>query len=577
MITNPARYAMITNPNPIYDLEYRYHVMTPMRDGVKLSSDIYIPKGKGPFPVILTRTPYGNNDPMRAERLVYFAKRGFVTVFQDCRGRFDSDGDWEPFRTEREDGYDTLDWISKQDFCNGNIGVTGRSYEGYCSWIVAPDHHPALKAIIPIVPLPDPVINVPYQNGALFWNMIVWGLMVHARTNQNTGLINWPPLYNHVPLRTLDKACGFDSQTWQNWCDHPTFDAWWKKVCYMHQWDKVDIPVMHICGWYDDDGISTYKNFPGMRKNAPNQDTKDKQMLVIGCWPHKTNASSVVGEIDFGGGAVIDLNGIMFRFFAKHITGEDHYAKPEPRCRIFIMGKNKWYGFDDLPVPGAKTTKFYLHSYGNANSLFGDGILSTDAPTAKENPDNYIYDPDNPVPYVTDPVALQLGEACDQQSIERRPDVLVYTSEPFHEDIIICGRIFAELYISTDAKGTDFTGKLVDVYPNGRAIQVCDGIQRAEFRNSLEKPEWLEKGKIYKVTIDMWATGLCFLKGHSIRLEIASSAVPKFTRHLNTDTNQMDETNPIKANQVVYHDREHQSALIADLVSEKIIQKSLLE
>jgi putative CocE/NonD family hydrolase len=571
---------MITSLNPKYEIECRIDVKTPMRDGINLSTDLYLPKGKGPWPVVLTRTPYGNNDPIRAERLLYFTKRGFACAYQDCRGRHDSDGEWEPFRFERNDGYDTLDWLSKQDFCNGSIGVTGRSYEGYNAWIIAADRHHALKAIIPIVPLPDPVINVPYQNGVFFWNMIVWGMMVHGRTNQNTNLVNWPAVYNYVPLRTLDKTIGMESKTWQNWMKHPRFDDWWKEVCYMHLWDKVDIPVLHVCGWYDDDGISTYKNFPGMRKNAATPQARDQQKLIIGCWPHKTNVSSVVGEIDFGERAIIDLNGLMLKFFAKHLAGEDHYTKPEPRCRIFIMGENTWHGFDDWPIPGAKNSKFYLHSDGSANSIFGngqlilDGTLSSNAPDKKESADKFTYDPDNPIPYVTDPVALQLGEACDQQSIERRPDVLVYTSEPLKDDLVICGRIFAELYISTDVKGTDFTGKLVDVYPNGKAIQICDGIQRVEYRNSLEKPEWLEKDKIYKVTIDMWATGIRFFKGHSVRLEISSSAVPKFTRHMNTDSDPADEIHPVTAHQVVYHNSEYPSALIADIISEDVLRDS---
>ncbi|MBU1023090.1 CocE/NonD family hydrolase [bacterium] len=568
---------MITTPNPEYELEIRLDIKVPMRDGIKLSTDLYLPKGNGPFPVVITRTPYGNNDEMRAERLLYMARRGFACAFQDCRGRFDSDGEWEPFRTERHDGFDTIQWLSEQKFCNGSVGVTGRSYEGYNAWIVAPNHHPALKAIIPIVPLPDPVINVPYQNGALFWNMIVWGFFVHSRTNQNTALINWPALYKHVPLRTLDKAAGIDSKTWQNWLKHPTFDDWWKEVCYMHQWGKVDIPVMHICGWYDDDGISTYKNFPGMRKYAPDQKTKDDQMLVIGCWPHKTNVSSVVGEMDFGPQALIDLNGIMFRFFAKHLAGEDHYKKNEPGCRIFIMGENRWHGFDDWPIPGSKKTKFYLKSDGNANSLFGDGLLTREKPAENQPPDKYTYDPDNPVPYITDPVELQLGEASNQQSIERRPDVLVYTSAPLENDMVICGRVFAEIYISTDVEATDFTGKLVDVHPNGMAIQLCDGIQRAEYRNSLEKAEWLKKDEIYKVTIDMWATGIRFSKGHSIRLEISSGAVPKFTRHMNTSNDPADEINPVIANQIVYHDADHPSALIVDIIPGEVLLKSAME
>lgn len=568
---------MLTSPTPKYRVLPRFHVRVPMRDGVHLSTDLYLPEGCGPWPVLLTRTPYGNSSRQdRCEQLVWFAQRGFACAYQDCRGRYDSEGEWEPFRSEREDGLDTLAWLAAQDFCNGRIGVTGRSYEGYCTWALAYDSHPALKAIAPIVPLPDPVLNVPYQNGALFWNMLVWGLMVHGRTNQNTLPVNWTELYQRLPLRELDKAAGFDSATWRHWCDHPTRDAWWKQVCYMQRYADVRVPALHVCGWYDDDGISTYLNYPGMRRGGA-VEARDAQRLIIGCWPHATNKSSVVGELDFGPGALIDLSAMLLRFFAQHLAGEDHGLARDPRCRIFIMGENRWHGLSDWPVPGAVTTRYYLHSGGAANSLFGNGALSLERPAGGETPDRYTYDPDNPVPYITDPVALQLGEACDQQSIERRGDVLCYTTPPLAEDVVICGRVFAELYVESDAPGTDFTAKLVDVWANGRAIQVCDGIQRAEFCDGLEAPQWLEPGRVYRVVVDMWATGLRFLKDHRIRLEVSSSAVPKFCRHLNTDTAQADETQPRLARQVLHHNAAHPSALMVDVVPEDVLSDTAIE
>ena len=590
---------MITSLTPKYEVEQRIDIKVRMRDGTKLSTDLYIPKGKGPWPVILARTPYGNHDQTRLAMKIWLAQRGFVFAFQDCRGRHDSAGDWEPFRTERADGFDTIAWLAKQDFCNGNIGMMGGSYEGYTTWMAATSFHPKLKAIVPIVALPDPVINVPYQNGTFFWNMIVWGLLIFGKTNQNLTNINWNKLSTYLPLRKLDEAVGIKSQTWQHWMDHPTFDKWWKEVSYMHLWSKVNIPALHICGWYDDDGISTYKNFPGMRHHAKTPKARNAQELLIGCWAHKVNVSSKVGEIDFGPQALIDMNSLILKFFARHLCGEDHSAqndvtlnevkslagrktqilrsaqndrkRTEPRCRIFIMGENKWRGVSDWPIPKAKTTRFYLHSNGQANSLYGDGVLGDKASTTNDKPDQYVYDPKDPTPYVTDPVSLQLGEATDQQAIERRMDVLVYSTPPLKQDTIICGRVFAELYISTDVPGTDFTGKLVDVWPNGRAIQLSDGIQRAEVRNSLAKAEWLKVGQVYKVTIDMWATGMRFLKGHQIRLEISSSAVPKFTPHLNTDTDQADETKGRIAHQVVHHSADYPSALIVDVVPEKAL------
>jgi len=567
---------MITSPHPAYDLDIRTHVPVPMRDGTELSADLYLPRGKGPWPVLLTRTPYSNSDPVRSERLLWFARRGFACVHQDCRGRHDSDGEWEPFVTERQDGMDTLEWIARQSFSNGSVGATGGSYEGYTAWVLAPDRHPSLKAICPLVPLPDPVLNVPYQNGALFWNMIVWSFLVHGRTNQNVAPIRWRPLFEHLPLRTLDAAAGMESRTWQRWLDHPTLDGFWKELGYMDRLERVDIPVLHVCGWYDDDGISTYRNYPGMRARAATAAAREAQRLVVGCWAHKLNASSTVGEIDFGPGALIDLSSLRLRFFARHLAGELHEPAEEPRCRIFLMGENRWRRFDDWPIPGARTTRLYLHSGGGANTLFGDGRLLPEPPGGDQPPDRYDHDPRSPVPYVTDPAGLQLGEAWDQQAIERRPDVLVYTTPPLETDLVVCGRVFAELYVSSDAPGTDFTGKLVDVWPDGRAIQLCDGIQRAEYRNSLERAEWLEPGKVYRVTVDLWATGIRLLRGHSLRLEVASSAVPKFCRHLNTAADPASETEPRVARQTLHHTKEHPSALVVDVVPEEALEGTVI-
>jgi len=553
---------MITSLTSAYPIQNKIDVKIKMRDGVFLSTDLFIPEGKGTFPLILTRTPYGNHDPARLAFKYWMAERGFAYAFQDCRGRYDSDGVWEPFRFERDDAYDTIDWLSRQDFCNGNIGMTGGSYEGYCCWVAAPNSHPALKAIAPIVPLPDPVINVPYQNGAFFWNMIVWGLMVYGRTNQNTKNIPWQDFYLSRPLAEMDRMIGMDSRAWQNWMAHPTWDNWWKEVCYMHEYEKVDLPILHICGWYDDDGISTYQNFPGMRLQGKTLTARNAQELIIGCWPHQINKSSKVGALDFGERAVIDLNEKLLVFFAKHLANEMHKEEATHRCELFIMGENKWRKFDDWPIPGSVETKFYLHSRGQ---------LGEDFPGVEEAPERYTYDPKNPAPYVTDPVAMQLGEASDQREIEQREDVLVFSTSVLTTDLVICGRVFVYLYFSTDVPATDFTGKLVDVYPDGMAIQLCDGIQRAEFRESLEKAEWLVPGQIYKLKIDLWATGIRILTGHQIRLEISSSAVPKFYPHANTSADQAMEMNPVIAHQVIYHDASHPSYVNLPIVPETVL------
>lgn len=551
-----------------------YHQMVRMRDGVHLSADILLPEKEGPFPVILIRTPYGNHDKARLEQKIWLAKHGFAVVFQDCRGRHDSEGEWEPFRFEAEDGVDTLDWISKQIFCNGNIGMMGGSYEGYCCWMAAIQSPHSLKALIPIVPLPDPVVNVPYQNGAFFWNMIVWGLMVHGRTNQEVSMVDWPQYYLTFPLKQMAEKVGFDSQAWKHWMLHTSKDEWWKKVCYQHLLHQVNIPVLHISGWYDDDGIATFLNYPVMRKH-PNQLVSENQSLIIGAWPHKINKNQKIGQVDFGSTCLIDLNQQIAQFFRKHLAG-DPVPDNTSRCRLFIMGDNQWIGTNDWPMEGTEQTRLYLHSHGSANSVNGDGWLSFDPPQL-EMTDSFLFDPSHPVPYLTDPNTLQLGEAYDQAEIEKRDDVLVYSTLPLEKDLVVCGRILLHLWVQSDASGTDFTGKLVDVWPTGEAIQVNDGIQRAEFRNNLEKPDWLSPDQVYPITIDLWATGINFKKGHRIRIEVSSSAVPKFYPHHNTKEIQSEAVEWKKANQTVFHQKDRESFLEIQTIPHELVTNNVIE
>ncbi len=541
-----------------------------MRDGIRLSADLLIPDKRGPFPVILIRTPYGNHDKARLEQKIWLAKRGFAVVFQDCRGRHDSEGEWEPFRFEAEDGFDTLKWIANQPFCNGHIGMMGGSYEGYCCWMAAVQSPPSLKAMIPLVPLPDPVVNVPYQNGAFFWNMIVWGLMVHGRTNQEVSMVDWPKFYLTTPLKEMAEKTGFQDKTWENWMTHTMKDDWWKKVCYQPLLPQVRIPVLHISGWYDDDGIATFTNYPAMRQN-PDPETRNQQELLIGAWPHKINKNQKIGQVDFGPTCLIDLNKPIAQFFWKHLVN-DQDVPITSRCRLFIMGDNQWIGTEDWPIEGSQSGKLYLHSHGSANSLHGDGWLSFDPPQEEES-DTFLFDPANPVPYLTDPNTLQLGEAFDQTEMEQREDVLVYTTPPLKEDLVICGQLFLQMWIQTDAPGTDFTGKLVDVWPTGEAIQINDGIQRAEFRNQLESPDWLSPDQVYPIRIDLWATGICFKKGHRIRIEVSSSAVPKFYPHHNTKEIQSEAVEWKKARQRVFHQVGRESYLEIQTIPANVIQE----
>jgi len=534
-------------------------------DGARLSTDVYLPEDDGPWPCVLIRTPYNNNDPVKKIPLAReFASSGYAVAIQDVRGRYDSEGEWEPFFNEAKDGLAAQRWLAGQDFCDGSIALMGRSYEGYCAWVQAFGHHPAVRAIIPIVALPDPVVNVPWQNGSPFWNMMTWALFVHGRTNQDVEQYDWESLYSFRPLNRLDEQLGFKSKAWRDWMDHPLKDEYWKRACYMHRMAELDIPALHICGWYDDDGPSTYNNYPNARRLAV---SRDEQYLLIGPWPHATNTKCIIHGVDFGPEEVIDLNGFILDWLDMIIGGRPKNWGDRKRARIFLMGSNTWHDMDDWPPPDAVEKSLYLSSGGSANTMFGDGAL-LDEPTEQGNAfDEYIYDPDHPTPYLYDAGTLQVGGPFDARPVERRDDVLCYTSAILEEDLVICGRVFAELWVSSSAEDTEFCAKLCDVHPNGVSRQLCDGNIRLALRESLEKPDPVCPGEVAKVRIDLWATGTRILKGHRIRLEVASAAMPKFAAHTNTLDPPGSAVDAVIATNRVYHDIEHPSRVILPVTS----------
>ncbi len=590
----------MTDHNPRMFLD----MSCPAADGARLSTDVYLPDGApgDSYPVIFIRTPYSNNEPVKKIGLTRkYTAAGYAVAIQDVRGRYDSDGVWEPFFNEAADGIAAQAWLADQPFCDGRIAAMGRSYEGYSVWMQTFGHHPALKAIIPIVALPDPVVNVPWMNGSPFWNMITWAMFVHGRTNQAVEHYDWEALYRARPLDRLDERLGFTSKAWRDWMAHPTKDDYWKRGCYMHRMEELDIPALHICGWYDDDGISTFANYPAARALSK---CADGQYLLIGPWPHATNTKTIIHGVDFGPEEIIDLDGFIIAWLDRVVKGDDSKWGERGRAHIFIMGDNKWHDFDDWPPPGVKETDFYLHSRGQANSMLGDGELvccNSNAPTSKfacsedgkcgttdgqvgAPSDSYVYDPDDPTPYLYDAGTLQVGGPFDARPVERRDDVLCYTTKPLENDIVICGRVYAELFVSTTAEDTEFVAKLVDVHPSGLARQLCDGnvrlaLREAEevndtnagdpylfLRKSLEKTDPVPQGEVVRVVIDMWATGIRIFAGHRVRLEIASAALPKFAAHTNTLDPAGSAVRTVIATNTVWHDAERASRVVLPVI-----------
>jgi putative CocE/NonD family hydrolase len=313
---------------------------------------------------------------------------------------------------------------------------------------------------------------------------------------------------------------------------HHLKDDYWKPACYMHRMAELDIPALHISGWYDDDGISTWANYPESRKVSK---CPDGQYLIVGPWPHATNTKCIIHGVDFGPHEVVDIDGWIIEWLDM-VLGRARSSRAVPRARVFIMGENRWAELNDWPHEDTHEEAWLLKSRGRANSLFGDGRLSlSEFSSERESAiDEYVYDPDNPTPYLYDAGALQVGGPFDARPVQRRDDVLCYTSEPLTEPLTICGRVFADLFVSSTAEDTEFCAKLCVVFPNGEARQLCDGNVRLALRNTLEKLEPVPPGKVARVKIDMWATGVTIAPGSSLRVEVASAALPKFAAHTNT-------------------------------------------
>lgn len=533
-------------------------VSVPVRDGIQLSADIYLPDTEGVFPAIVIRTPYGKSTQTHHDTGAFFAERGYVVMVQDVRGRGDSEGEFNPYRHDGKDGYDSIEWIAEQKYCSGDVGTYGGSYLGRIQWLTALEAPPALKTMVPVVTPSDPFVEWP--TGVPGPHSICWTYMTSGRMQQNTALVDWEEIYQTLPLVDMDVKAGRYSERWREEVSHNYLDDWWKEICYQDKFDDIDLPVLHISGWYDDEQIGTPLNFYGMTHTDKNKKSKSSQRLLMGPWSHQVNASTKVGDIDFGEAALIDMNAYLLKWFDYWLKGIDNGTNQAPAVDIFVMGDNKWRSENEWPLNRTEWRKLYLNSGGRANSRFGDGTLEKEVQETSGT-DTYTYHPKDPVPFITEMLSHQIGGPDDYASIERRDDVLVYSTEKLETDIEVTGPVKAEIYASTDAVDTDFMVKLLDVHPDGYVQRLTDGMVRGRFRNGMEHPELLKPGEIYLFEVDCWNTSHVFKKGHRIRVEIASSAFPKYDRHLNTGDILGVTSDMIQAEQTIYHDAAHPSGI----------------
>ena len=573
-------------------LKVETNVAATMRDGTTLYADVYRPDGPGTFPTLLQRTPYDKSaalasqmlDPMKA------AKAGFALVIQDTRGRFTSGGEFYCFADDINDGYDTVEWAASQPWSSGKVGMIGASYVGATQWLCATTRPPHLVAIAPNVTASNYHNGWTYQGGAfeLGFNAS-WTLLQLTLANFKThsGVKSIPQArqgdlvksvdemtdaFLHLPLKDMPHLKGGLADYYFDWLEHPSFDDYWKNLCIEDQHSNINTPALNIGGWYDIFLGGTIRNYLGMRKNAATEEARSGQKLIIGPWQHSSRGGSMAGSHYFGVAAdamALGLDEIHLRWFQQWLKGEDTGMLEEPPVKIFVMGDDVWRNENEWPLARAQNTNYYLHSGGNANTLRGDGELSP-VPPSDESPDVYLYNPANPVPtrggqLCCNPYFATSG-SFDQNEIEERSDVLVYSTPVLERDVEVTGPITVTLWAATSVTDTDFTAKLVDVCEDGCARNLTDGIIRARYRESMSSPSLLEPGRAYCYTIDLWATSNVFKAGHKIRLEVSSSNFPRFDRNTNTGGVIAADTELKPAIQTILHDAAHPSHVTLPIV-----------
>jgi putative CocE/NonD family hydrolase len=577
---------------PIYDVILDDEVPVPMRDGIGLATDIYRPDADGKFPVVLVRTPYKKE--MNEIQARFYARRGYVFAVQDCRGRFASPGQWEPFFNEPKDGYDAIEWLAVQPWSNGKVGMIGASYLGWVQWWAARENPPHLVTIIPNVSPPDPYFNIPYEYGAFFLLGAIWWADVleteaTADITQKTLLEisekKYATLLRHLPVFELDSiVLGNKNEYWREWIQHPDNDKYWDRASFLKYLENLNIPVYHQSGWFDGDGIGSKLNYLAMAKYGHGY-----QKLVLGPWGHTAEATRLGrNDTDFGPNAIVDMQRSYMRWLDHWLLGIENGIDKEPMVSLFVMGSNEWLYGDKYPLPETRFTKFYLSSGGQANASSGDGRLSTEpASDGGAVSDTFSYDPGNPTP---DPVLYfgsedstgeEKSDTAAAKSIEaerakarayysevdlERADILVYDSPPMDEAITIVGPISAVLYASTSAKDTDWFMRLSKVDEDDLVFPLVHGVIRARYRNSFSEPELIPDNRAYEYHLDMWQTGIAIPKGSRLRVEVASACFPTFSRNLNTGGHNETETEYIVARQVIYHDKDHPSHILLPII-----------
>jgi uncharacterized protein len=573
-----------TRAQQTYEVIAQNNVPMRTRDGVTLYADIYRPRADGKFPVILMRTPYDKSVSWAVTPAYQIAAHGYIAVVQDVRGRYTSEGEWYTFRHESDDGYDAVEWVAALPYSNGKVGMTGASYVGATQMLAAIAHPPHLAGICPAVTASNYHDGWTYQSGALEqwfdenWTTqlatnTLWRL-IEKNTNALPGAPTLPlthyPAFNYASLPAAADATAQLAPYFLDWLTHPDYDSYWKQWSIEEHFADIRVPALHIGGWYDIFLNGTLRNYMGIKARGGSEAARNGQRLLIQIGGH-AGFGRRIGDVEFGDEALkfppTQVLLAWYDYLFKDVQNE--FADSSKPVTVFVMGENKYHQESDWPPPEAKPTRYFLHSSGSANSLRGDGSLSL-TPPKKEASDKFTYDPANPVPTIGGSLCCDAEHyepgPRDQRAAENRDDVLIYSTSPLADDIEVTGPVTLELWAKSSAVDTDFTAKLVDVSPDGFAMDLTDGILRMRYRDSQEKPVLMNPGQVYKISVDLWATSNVFKKGHILRLEVSSSNFPRFDRNLNTGADQATSRDYVSATNMILHDAEHASALLLPVI-----------
>ncbi|KPQ13096.1 MAG: CocE/NonD family hydrolase [Algoriphagus marincola HL-49] len=585
-------------------------VMMPMRDGIRLATDIYRPKTDEPVPIVFSRTPYNFNTygdgELRTRTMqsaLSWVKKGYAYVVQNERGRFFSEGEWDILGTPLTDSYDAFDWMQDQSWSNGKIGLLGCSSTAEWQMAAASLNHPALAALVPqgfgagVGKIGDFVEQGNwYRGGAgqMLFTAWLYGTQhdpMAPRLQRGIAQedllrlqrfydmapeyprVDWKEGLAHLPVQDIIKNVNGPQGIYEEMITRKPNDARWYQGGLYHDDMPFDKPSMWFVSWYDVSSSPNIALYNHARENAISQMARDNQYLVIApvlhCAYTRASENTIVGERSVGD-ARWNYDEVITAWFDKWLKGEDSNTINElPKVTYYTMGSNEWQSSDVWPPKEAVMTSFYLDSEGNANTRNGDGKLVPKAPK-KENQDTFSYDPMDPVPSYGGNVcctgnAVQ-GGAFDQSEMELRDDILVYTSEPLEEGVEVSGFIESYLYLSSDAKDTDVTIKIIDVHPDGKAYNLDETIQRVRYREGYDKEVWMEDGKVYEIKMTPMSTSNYFDKGHRIRIEVTSSNFPRFDRNMNTGGNNYDETEGVVATNSIHHGGKFQSRILLPII-----------